>query len=395
MTFGNVKLQVIGDNYSRFYKEMLLRHLPCNDIREIKGVLTFNISVEYLKEIKALLQELNFEYRILKKRGIFLKVLRLLRHKGIILGALAVLIACIVLSNFVFRFNILCDSEETKEAILAVLNENGVEPGSYIPSLNLVYLERELKQKVEDISWAGISVSGSTLTIDIVKNIPEPESRKIRLPCNLIATCDAVIDKIELYDGQLMTTVGSAVTKGDVIVSGTVVNENISYEDGKEIKDIDTKYVRSLANIYGTFEKTVVINQPYSDTKKTVSDNVIKKRYLKIFDLQIPLFLSIPEGNYESSSQYNGIVIFGKDIPVGINTVSFSEYSFTENKYTEKETEQMAAEKLKKYEKNYFGDYEIKDVKTNERKTEEGIVLTAVYTLYGEIAKEAEFFIEK
>lgn len=395
MTFGNVRFEVVGDNYSKFYKQMLERKLPCSNIQEIKGVLTFQISVEYLKDVKDLCGELALEYKITNKKGIFLKVLRILKHKGIIIGAAVAFVICLILSNFVFRFNILCDDNDTKKAIMAVLNENGVQAGSYIPNLNLVNLERELKQKVDEISWAGISISGSTLTIDIVENIPQPESRKVRMPSNLIAKYDAVIDKVELYDGQLMTTVGSAVTKGDIIVSGTVVDENVTYEDGKEIKDSNTKYVRSMANIYGTFEQTVIISQPFKSKEKIVSDESVSKSFLKVFDLQVPLFFSIPEGNYESSSEYKGLYFFGHNIPIGINSVSLNKYDFIEKEYSKSEVKELAEEKLKKYEKNFFKDYEIKDVKTTEKYTDDGVELTAMYKLYGEITKEAEFFVSK
>lgn len=395
MIFGIVKFEITGDNYSKFYKQMLEKKLPCNNIQEIKGILTFDVSVEYVGDIEQLCEQLDLEYKTAGRSGLFLKLLSIFKHKGIIIGAAVTAVICIVLSNFVFRFNILCDDTETKKAIMAVLKENGVQAGSYIPNLNLVNLERELKQKVDEISWAGISVSGSTLTIDTVKNIPQPESRNFRMPCNLIAKYDAIIDKVELYDGQLMTTIGSAVTKGDVIVSGAVVNENVTYKDGKEIKDSNTKYVRSLANVYGTFEQNVTISQAFKEKKKVISDDTIKKRYLKVFDVQLPLFFSTPKGNYESASDYKGLYFFGYNIPIGINTVSLNEYSFIESEYTESEAKELAEEKLKKYEKNFFADYEIKDVKTNENTTDDGVEINAVYTLYGEITKEAEFFISK
>ena len=168
MTFGYKNFKVIGDSYTRFYREVLNRKLPCMDIKELKGVLYFRVSVEFSREITDLCDELGLVYEITKRKGLFTKVKKLLAHKGIIIGAASVAAVCIVLSNFVFKFNILCDDADIQKAILAVLKENGVEAGSYIPNLNLVVLERELKQKVDDISWAGISVSGSTLTIDVV-----------------------------------------------------------------------------------------------------------------------------------------------------------------------------------------------------------------------------------
>lgn len=395
MIFGFVNFQLIGDNYIRFYNEIIKENLPCRNLTEKKGILTFSISVEYSGRIKEICEKHNLEWTIVKKRGLFFKAKRLWFRKGIIVGAAVAFVICIALSNFVLRFRILSDDENIKEDIMSVLKENGVEAGSYIPNLNYVELERELKQKVSGISWAGISTSGSTLTIDIVENIDKPESRKTRLPSDLIAKKDAVVEKIELFDGQLMTTVGSAVLKGDKLVSGTVINENVSYKEGKEIKDTTTKYVRSYAKIYGTFYETVVIDQPFTDEKMKVSDRNINKSYLKVFDMQIPLFLSMPEGSYLNKSDYNGLSIFGHKMPIGINKIKLTEYEYENHTYSEAETKALAEEKLLKYVNNFFKNCEIKDYDIKEDVTDNGVKITAVYKLYGDICEETEFFITK
>ena len=395
MILGYEKFKVLGDNYSRFYREIYNGNIPCNNMYEEKEVLYFEISVEYSKEVIEVIKKLGFEYEIIHKKGIFFKALKILRHKGLVFGGIVSTVLCVVLNNFVFQFKILCDDVAVQKAIIAVLDENNVKAGSYIPNINLVKIERELKQKVEQISWAGISVNGSTLTIDIVENIPEPESRRVRLPCNLISKFNGVVDKIELFDGQLMTTVGSGVSKGDILVSGTVVNENITYKDGKEIKDTKTKYVRSYGHIYGDFEQTVTINQPFEETKQVVSDDTIKRRYFKFFDLNIPMFLSMPDGSYISEEECNELNLFGNEIPLGIKTLKLNEYSYKTKKITKDEAIKLAKVNLKKYEKNHFKDYEIKDVKVKEEITKNGVKLTGNYKLYGEMAEESEFFVKK
>ena len=395
MVFGYVQYEIIGDNYLKLYREILNQKIPCNNMREIKGVLYFDLSVEYSKDIKKLCEQLNLEYNIIRKKGLFTKLLKAIEHKGLILGGVCSVLLCVILSDFILSFNILSNDIATKQDILAVLKENGVQAGSYIPKLNLVKLERELKQKVDSISWAGISVTGSTLTIDVVDNIEQPEPRKIRMPCNLIAKYDAVIDKVEVYDGQLIPTVGSAVLKGDVLVSGKITNENVTYEDGKENKEVNIKYVRSLGKIYGTFEQKVIVTQPYEDVKKIVSDEYITRKYLKFFDFNVPLFFTAPKGNYISNTSYNGISIRDLKIPIGINTVRLNKYDYKKTRYSKDEALSLVKEKLYKYEQNFFKDYEIKDVNIIEKFTEKGVTLTAEYTLYGNIAKESEFFIEK
>ena len=69
--------------------------------------------------------------------------------------------------------------------------------------------------------------------------------------------------------------------------------------------------------------------------------------------------------------------------------------NYSEHMLTKEEARKKAELQLKKHENNFFEDYEIKAKNTNIEVTDEGVKLKAVYTLYGEIAKESEFFIEK
>ena len=395
MILGNERFKVFGDNYSRFYREIYNKRIPCNNMYEEKDYLFFEISIEYSKDVIDIIEDLKFEYEIINKRGVFFKGLRVLNHKGLVFGGIISIFACVFFSNFVLKFNILSDDKEAKNQIMSVLEENNVKAGSYIPNLNLVELERELKQNVKNISWAGISVKGGVLTIDTIENIPSPNGRKIRLPCNLVAKYNGVVDKVEVYEGQLKTRVGSGVSKGDVLVSGTLEREDITYDDGKEIKDITTKYVRSFGHIYADFEETVVINQPFEEQEEIIDDKTIRKRYFKFFDLKVPLFFSMPDGKFISRDEYNGFEIFDNEIPLGIEILNLNEYTYKTNKISKKEAKRIANEKLKKYEKNNFKDYKIKDVKIKENTTKNGFKITATYKLYGDIAEESEFFVKK
>ncbi|MGN1133602.1 MAG: sporulation protein YqfD, partial [Oscillospiraceae bacterium] len=232
---------------------------------------------------------------------------------------------------------------------------------------------------------------------DVVENIPKPESRFFRLPSNLVAVCDGVIDKAEVFQGELIKTVGSGVAKGDVIVSGTIDlgTDEIYSEDEEEQKSDNIKYVHSEGNIYGTFEKKVTVSQSYSDTEKVVSDKTIKRHYFQLFDVNVPLFLSCPEGNYIAKSTYSQAHIGSMKFPFGIKTVKLNKYSHEKCLYNESEAEKKAREQLSKYEKNFFNDYEIKSKTVKITKTKEGVSLTAYYKLYGNIACQSEFFIKK
>ena len=395
MLFGYVDFSVVGDSYNRLYKKIFEDKLPCRNIKENNGALSFRTSIEYVKDIKELCKSLNLEYEINKRKGLFTLFYNFKKHIGIIDGAFLMIVICFVLSNVLLRVRILSDDSVVKKDIIGVLKENNAYTGSYIPNLNATQLERELKQKVDGISWAGISISGSTLTIDVVENINSPESNKKRLPSNLVAKRDAVVDKIEVLDGQLMTSVGSGVTKGATLVSGVITTEKTRYKDGKEVTDTYTRYVRSIGKIYGTFEETVNVFQPFDDKEKIISDKTKTKRYLKVFDAELPLFLTFPKGNYKCRATEKHFLLFGFELPVSIKKVKLNEISSENVKLSQKEAKSKAYSTVAKYEKNFYKDYKIKDKSIDEKIENDGVRLTVKYKLYGEICEENEFFIQK
>lgn len=395
MSFGNISYEIIGDSYEKLYKFIMENNIPCKKMTEIKGILYLETSVLCKSIIEEEFDALSLEYKITKKKGPFFLIKRLIGRKGLVAGGVLVLIISFIMSNLMLKLEILCDSEEIRRDITAVLHENGVDTGCFIPSINCTVLERELKQKVDGISWAGITCDGSSLIIDVVENIDKPESRKIRMPCDLVAKYDAVIDKIEVYDGQLVTTVGSGVKKGDILVSGTVITEKISYKDGKEIKDVTQRYARSLGKIYGTFIQSQTFYQPFSDIKDITSEKPVKKNYFKLFDADIPLFFSKEEGRFSESSSTNRFSIFGYELPIGITHTELHKITQENYTYTEDEALSLANEQADKYENNFLEDYEIKKAERSEKITDEGAEVTVQYTLYGDISREVEFFINK
>ena len=160
---------------------------PAKSITEIKGILYLETSIWCKGIIEEEFDLLSLEYKITKKKGLFFLIKRFIGRKGLVAGGVLVLIISFIMSNLMLKLEILCDSEEIRRDITAVLHENGVDTGCFIPSINCTVLERELKQKVDGISWAGITCDGSSLIIDVVENVDKPESRKIRMPCDLVA----------------------------------------------------------------------------------------------------------------------------------------------------------------------------------------------------------------
>ena len=393
--FFKVSYRISGDDPQKLYKLLKAKKLRAQGICERGNGVYLRLPFYDAKRFVKACGQIGLEFEKIREGDAVRAAKRLLHRPGLIIGLLMIMLTVIYLKNIVMRFDIINDDEKIRSDIMNVLDEQGVKVGSYIPDIDLVVVERALKQKVEGISWAGITRKGNSLIIDVVENIPAEKGSQSRLPSDLVASENAVIDKVLVKDGQLVKTVGSGVCKGDVIVSGKVENKKTKWVDGKENVETTVRYTRSMGTVEGSFERTVVFEQKFDDIQKVSTGEVVKQRYLHLFSADIPLFFSDTIGNYTSHSRLSDISLAGVEIPVGIRTLTLEGYDYKPVRYTPEQAEKLALGKSEKYSVNFLGDYEIKDSRITKTVTEDSVRIRVDYKLYGNICQEAAFFIKK
>lgn len=394
MIFSSVDYEVRG-NLVRLYKAVIKYRIPARGMLEKNGILTMRLSHEYCFRFECVCGEIGCEFVRTGEHGL-LKFCRMAaKRPGIIAGVAVSAALAVYFSNVVVRFEVLTEDEAVKSKIMTVLSDEGITAGTYIPDINYTVAERALKKQVEEICWAGISRDGNTLIIDVIDNIPAPKGFKTRLPCNLIACEDGVIEKLDILDGQVRLCVGSGVTKGDIIVSGEVVTVTSDWTSGKEIVTTDIDYTRSIGKVYGTFERVMVFEQPFEQRTEVSTGREETVRYFDFFNAEVPLFSKMPDGYFKNSDKVYSPKIFGMTVPIALRERKLSEYDFKTKILSEDEAKALAGEQAYRYEQNFLKDYEIKDRQCKTEVTDSGVKQTVTYTLYGVMSKESEFFIPK
>ena len=393
--FFRVSYEVECESAQRLYKLLKEEKIPASNVREKDGKVKLEVPFYTARNFERLCADIGYQADRLAQGDMVTAAKRLLHRPGLIIGLLLIAAILIYLKNIVMRFDIISQDEKIRKDIMNVLKQENITVGTYIPDIDLVVVERALKQRVEGISWAGITRKGNSLIIDVVENIPAVKSSQSRLPSNLVATENAVINKVRVVDGQLCKAVGSGVCKGEVIVSGIVEKKKTKWTDGRENVETSVRYARSSGVVEGTFERKVVFEQKLNDIVKRKTGDVYEQKYLHLYSADIPLFFKEKSGNYYCSQELDSLSLAGRKLPVGIKTLKLEEYDFKPIRYTEDEAYRLALKKCDKYEVNFLGQYEIKK-KTVRRSTAKGTVRAEVtYTLYGNICEEAAFFIKK
>lgn len=395
VTFFRCKYKIVGCNYQKLYKQLKDNKIHAEKMYEKNSELFVDIPFYNKKRLESICKENGCE-AVNIQNGEIIKAITWAIHRPVLFISLFLMLFILLyLKNIVIRFDIKNKNEKIRSDIMNVLTEEGVTAGSYIPDIVLVDVERALKQRVEGISWAGITRKGNSLIIDVIENIPAEKSSYSRFPSNLVAKENATVEKVLLLDGQLKTVIGSGVRKGDIIISGTVETSKSKWTDGKENIEKTIRYTRSMGTIEGTFDRTIVFEQSYDDVIKQETGRKFTQNYLQLFNADIPLFFKSKIGSYYTNEKTSSASIAGKKLPFGIKTLTLTEYDRKPVKYNKQQAEEKVLEKCGKYEKNFLSEFKVKNKETKLEYNEKGVKLEVTYTLYGNICEEAAFFIKK
>lgn len=336
------------------------------------------------KSVENICRELDMEIEIVEKKGLSLNLRWLWHRKGIILGFTVGLIMITLLSNIMLQVRFKGGNDETKQLLLNYMKDKNISYGCFMPSIDTFNLELEMLQEFDEISWIGIYKTGGTLNIDLIESYAKTENSQRRLPSDLIASHDGKIVKVEVFGGALLTTVGSGVHKGQVLVSGKV-----------QLSDTETKMYRSEGNIYAEYVETVSFNCNYEDERMVMLPDVEKRYFLKFYEIDLPLTFSKKiKGQYKTKDKINKLSFLGIDLPINVKSVEYTPYNFDVVNYSKEEAEKEAYRLSKNYEDNLLKNCEILDKKESISHSENGIKLDVTYTVIKNIAVEKEILIK-
>lgn len=355
------------------------------------------LSVSFFRRrhFEKLLTEHGFAYEK-QREGAFCKLPALMKARaGLLTGAAICAAAILTAQYFVLTVDVLTDDETIRRDVMNVMLEDGVTLGRYIPSVNCLELERDLKQRVTGISWAGVSITDSRLVIDVIKSVGKSKRHYDRMPSNLVAKHSGTIEKAEIYNGLLKTPVGSGVLRGDLLVSGRIPVRKREVHDGEKVIVESEKCVRSIGTLYGRYTEVRTFEQPYSEQSMVMNGSRDDRRYLCVFGAEIPLFIGGDKGLYRETEEYSQLDVFGNSLPVGIKKVRREGYGFSAVNYSREQAAVRADEKRLTYEQNFLAGERIISRKIDSELTENCAKLTVTYELYGVMSEEREFFIKK
>ncbi len=223
---GYLVITVEGQYPERFFNVCAKRNILIRDLQVLgDGKLRCLISNRGFCLLPDIARKTGVTVKIEKKHGLPLILGKLNRRKGFLVGVAGFLLLFVGMNQFIWKIDIVgCESVSPK-VVSQVLAECGLKVGTFRPFLDEKALQNQVLIRLPELSWIWADKSGSKVLVQVKEKVPKPEMFDPDAYCNLIARKDGVITDIIVRSGVPMVAVGDSVVKGDILVSGLLVNE--------------------------------------------------------------------------------------------------------------------------------------------------------------------------
>ena len=378
---GYIRINVEG-----FYIEKFINICRQNEIflwgikREKASIMHTNISIKDFKKIKRITKQINCRVHIERKKGLPFFLDRYKKRKIFVIGLIAILLIIFGTSNFVWNIEVVGNEKINKDELIQELKEQGLEIGTPKRKINKNEIINTIRLKRNDVSWVGINIKGTNVTVKIVETEEKPEIINQDEYCNIVANKDALIQKIDSTKGTSVVKEGDLVKKGSILIGGWM-----------EGKYTGVRYVHGAGKVMGKvwYTETARVQLKEEKTEKTGKEE--KKYKINFNNFQINLYKTLSKfEKYDTIYTDKKVKIFSDFyLPVSFTECNNFETISKTEEYTQEEAKNIAIERAeKKLAEQVTNSDDIQDKKINVITTNDYVEVEVIYEVLENIGTE-------
>ncbi len=335
-----------------------------------------------LNEIKMAAEHSQTALHIESGHGLRCFLINNKNRAGLLVGLLLTIVLCKTLSGYVWSMSFRLPASINEYEMRAELRESGLYEGAAISSLDLKSIRDQIFVNDNRVGQIFINLTGCRADINVSERFRNDTELRENAVSNIKSSADGTITKMEVANGTAAVSIGEGITKGQLLVSGTM-----EYTNGT------TKLVDSNAHIYARTARSVTIFLPSSLHAVLQSDTSEEKRSLSVFGVRLPLSFASPQTeNCCITEKSEQMQVFGVAIPIFYTAEQWQHYY---NK-----TESLNPQRAQKILKNVAQFNELFLLYSAERgrilrkeyqfsETGDGLALTALYEIEEDVAQKS------
>ena len=303
---GSVKFELESSFSEKFVNASIKRGIKIFNLKKIGDKVQVQSSSKEYITLTKMAKKRGIQITMVEKKGLPFLIDKYKWRKGIIIGPILFLVVLCFFSSYIWSIDVSGNQNVSEEEIINVMNDLGISGGSLKKRMDIQTLRQEAMIRLKDIAWLSINIKGSHAEILVKEKIKAPDIFQSDKPCDIRASYDGKIERIETYKGTPAVSVGDAVVKGQILISGVVENQS----GGSSFVHAEGKV---FALTKRSLKETVKLSQ-----EKAVDTGKIRKKYrVKIFGLEIPFGLWYKtDDSYRCEFRKDKLRIGKMDFPV-------------------------------------------------------------------------------
>ncbi len=340
---GYVRIKVWGFSPERFMNLCGNRDILLWDIVKDGDACYMSISLQNFYKLRPIVKKTGTKVAILQRCGLPFLIPFLSKRKIFILGLCLTVAFWMISSLFIWDIEISGNYQITEDSFMTFLEEYDVRVGMRKEKLDIQSMEKEIRRAFPQITWTSAKLSGTKLLIEIKENDAPIITATVEQTqgSDLVAEYDGKITAMIVRKGVPKVGIGDEVTKGTVLVEGSVP----VYNEDATVREYT--YVDADADIVLEHIRTFRARLPFDYVSKEYTGRTKKKYYLRLGEKEFRTPEDRPFLLYDSLIKESRPLLFDKlSIPIYFGCYTHREYQNTEHEYTLDEAQRILNEKL-------------------------------------------------
>ncbi|WP_044895827.1 sporulation protein YqfD [Bacillus alveayuensis] len=343
---GTVQVSLTGLGIERFINECIRQGIIIWNVkRHQSGGISFFIRLSDVHALRKIVKKYECKCSFQKRMGAPFWLKRSYKNVGFVIGIGIFFIITFILSNMIWGIEIKGAEPKTEHLIEKELSKIGLKKGALqflLPESEQI--QAHVMKNVEQISWIGIDLVGTTYYIEVVEK-SEPPKMEVSSPRHIVAKKEAVIAKMFVEKGQPMVSINDHVAKGQILVSGLIGDEE------------HQRLVSAKGEIYGETWYVTTVQVPITSTLQVLTGNRLIKHKLQMGSITLPIwgFQHVEYEQFQKEQTIKPFRFLKWTLPIAYKKEIYYEEEAVTKKYNEKEAKEKGIEIAKKKLKNQLG----------------------------------------
>ena len=218
----NVTYRIKGLNQDRLIESLKKREITLFNVKKINNKLMYiSVNLNQSKNFFAITKELCYNIKKVRLYGKGLFVYQLVKNAGLIIGALAFVLICVISNDYIFSINFSGSGSVCQSEVREDLACNGIAEGARFSSFSIERLEDGILASNPRLTFASAVKKGNRLEVYLVLKNQKIETLGKNVS-QLNSNVAGIVRAIKVYRGRAMVNVGDFVQEGSLLVDGKV-----------------------------------------------------------------------------------------------------------------------------------------------------------------------------